>query len=193
CSSNDGVSLKKARVQASSAHSLLKVLICKVLILVYLYWLQVRKEKLGDRVAALHQLVAPFGKVVVPYYILLRSICIITTWLSSDIPPFCRLTLRLYSLKPLATSDSSTVKSRSFVCVCFELPVPAIWIKEHDTVLPSLKCRLPHDHLHQQDADGEPKNLRSRGLCLVPVSFILHVGNHNGADFWADSFGMGLR
>ncbi|RWV99892.1 hypothetical protein GW17_00037180, partial [Ensete ventricosum] len=103
CSSNDGVSLKKARVQASSAHSLLKVLIC------------------------------------------------------------------------------------------FELPVPAIWIKEHDTVLPSLKCRLPHDHLHQQDADGEPKNLRSRGLCLVPVSFILHVGNHNGADFWADSFGMGLR
>ncbi|KAG6480673.1 hypothetical protein ZIOFF_057258 [Zingiber officinale] len=41
-----GASFKKARVQASSVMSPLKV----------------RKEKLGDRIAALHQLVSPFGK-----------------------------------------------------------------------------------------------------------------------------------
>ncbi|THU50705.1 hypothetical protein C4D60_Mb06t23110 [Musa balbisiana] len=46
CNSNSGAALKKARVQASSAQSSLKV----------------RKEKLGDRIAALHQLVSPFGK-----------------------------------------------------------------------------------------------------------------------------------
>ena len=30
--------------------------------------LQVRKEKLGDRIAALHRLVAPFGKVYIHIY-----------------------------------------------------------------------------------------------------------------------------
>lgn len=57
-------------------------------------------------------------------------------------------------------------------------------------------------HSYQQDDGGggdgdededEPKDLRSRGLCLVPVSFTLHVGNDNGADFWAPNFGMGFQ
>ncbi|XP_074585549.1 uncharacterized protein LOC141841302 [Curcuma longa] len=43
---SSGPTFKKARVQASSVVSPLKV----------------RKEKLGDRIAALHQLVSPFGK-----------------------------------------------------------------------------------------------------------------------------------
>jgi hypothetical protein len=33
---------------------------------VYIYMLQVRKEKLGDRITALQQLVSPFGKVSDP-------------------------------------------------------------------------------------------------------------------------------
>ena len=32
-------------------------------LILYLLILQVRKEKLGDRITALHQLVSPFGKV----------------------------------------------------------------------------------------------------------------------------------
>jgi hypothetical protein len=32
----------------------------------YIYMLQVRKEKLGDRITALQQLVSPFGKVCDP-------------------------------------------------------------------------------------------------------------------------------
>ncbi|KAL5976854.1 hypothetical protein ACLOJK_021189 [Asimina triloba] len=41
-----GASVKKAKVQSSSAQSTFKV----------------KKEKLGDRITALHQLVSPFGK-----------------------------------------------------------------------------------------------------------------------------------
>eukprot|EP00252_Welwitschia_mirabilis_P007238 TRINITY_DN1842_c0_g1_i8.p2 TRINITY_DN1842_c0_g1~~TRINITY_DN1842_c0_g1_i8.p2 ORF type:complete len:130 (+),score=20.78 TRINITY_DN1842_c0_g1_i8:1769-2158(+) len=33
---------------------------------------------------------------------------------------------------------------------------------------------------------GKAQDLRSRGLCLVPVSYTLHVTNSdNGADFWS--------
>ncbi|RWV91235.1 hypothetical protein GW17_00046491 [Ensete ventricosum] len=52
----------------------------------------------------------------------------------------------------------------------------------------------------QSDDDGggdededEAKDLRSRGLCLVPLSSTLHVGNDNGADFWAPNLGMGFQ
>lgn len=45
------------------------------------------------------------------------------------------------------------------------------------------------------DADGDDetrKDLRSRGLCLVPVSFTMHVGSDNGADLWAAALGGGF-
>jgi len=46
----------------------------------------------------------------------------------------------------------------------------------------------------QDGVDHEPKkDLRSRGLCLVPVSFTLHVGSDNGGDYWAPTFGGGFR
>ncbi|KAL3360720.1 hypothetical protein AABB24_013924 [Solanum stoloniferum] len=31
----------------------------------------------------------------------------------------------------------------------------------------------------------QPYNLRSQGLCLVPVSYTIGVANSNGADIWA--------
>ncbi|EHA8590738.1 hypothetical protein COCNU_scaffold023260G000020 [Cocos nucifera] len=83
---------------------------------------KVRKEKLGDRITALHQLVSPFGKALSSPYL-----------------------------------GSGTRNMR------------------------------------QSDADDEAKkDLRSRGLCLVPVSFTLHVGGDNGADYWAPTFGGGF-
>ncbi|KAK6916378.1 hypothetical protein RJ641_019242 [Dillenia turbinata] len=47
----------------------------------------------------------------------------------------------------------------------------------------------PH-HLFSSDCGSneweEPsQDLRSRGLCLVPVACTAHVGNNNGADFWS--------
>jgi|AraCvinosormetaG_1042628.scaffolds.fasta_scaffold42658_1 hypothetical protein len=41
-----------------------------------------------------------------------------------------------------------------------------------------------------QNASEEPKkDLRSRGLCLVPISCTLQVGSDNGADYWAPALG----
>ncbi|CAL9083412.1 unnamed protein product [Musa textilis] len=128
CHGNDGAALKKARVQAPLAQSLLKV----------------RKEKLGDRIAALHQLVSPFGK-----------------------------------------TDTASVLLEAIGYIRF--------LHNQIEALSSPYLRSGSKNTTPSDADDEPKNLRSRGLCLVPVSFVLHVGNHNGADFWAHSFGMGFR
>ncbi|KAK1269919.1 Transcription factor [Acorus gramineus] len=36
-----------------------------------------------------------------------------------------------------------------------------------------------------QKGGGEKCDLRSRGLCLVPVSYTVHVAESNGADFWS--------
>ena len=37
--------------------------------------------------------------------------------------------------------------------------------------------------------EEESKNLRSRGLCLIPVECTVHVANSNGADFWSPAMG----
>lgn len=37
----------------------------------------------------------------------------------------------------------------------------------------------------QQGRAAGVKDLRSRGLCLVPISLTQHVGNENGGDYWA--------
>ncbi|KAL0427017.1 UNVERIFIED_CONTAM: Transcription factor [Sesamum latifolium] len=53
-------------------------------------------------------------------------------------------------------------------------------------------CLFPEDS--GQECDEEPKkDLRSRGLCLVPISCTLHVGSDNGADYWAPAFGANFR
>ncbi|XP_042424327.1 transcription factor bHLH68-like isoform X4 [Zingiber officinale] len=104
-----GASFKKARVQASSVMSPLKV----------------RKEKLGDRIAALHQLVSPFGKALSSPY--------------------------------LGRASRNNTNS--------------------------------HRHLQLEE---EEKDLRSRGLCLVPASFTLQVEKDNAADFWAANLGTGF-
>ncbi|KDO66447.1 hypothetical protein CISIN_1g042078mg [Citrus sinensis] len=44
---------------------------------------------------------------------------------------------------------------------------------------------------HQESQEEVKKSLRSRGLCLVPVSCTLQVGSDNGADYWAPALGGG--
>lgn len=51
---------------------------------------------------------------------------------------------------------------------------------------------LLHYLWHQNADDDEPMDLRSRGLCLVPVSFTTHVGGDHGVDYWAPAFGGGF-
>ncbi|XP_052883655.1 transcription factor bHLH68-like isoform X4 [Gossypium arboreum] len=101
-----GGRFKKARVQPSSTSSQPP--------------LKVRKEKLGDRITALHELVSPFGK-----------------------------------------TDTASV----------------------------LLEVIGYIRFLQDQIEEKPKDLRSRGLCLVPVSFTHPVESDcNGADYWAPAF-----
>ncbi|XP_078174921.1 basic helix-loop-helix (bHLH) DNA-binding superfamily protein isoform X2 [Carex rostrata] len=87
---------------------------------------KVRKEKLGDRIAALQQLVAPFGKTLsVPY---LRS-----------------------------------PKSK--------------------------KQRTSQEEASELEKEEEKLDLRSRGLCLVPLSCTSYVTNENGGVWSSPNFG----
>ncbi|KAF2323434.1 hypothetical protein GH714_035434 [Hevea brasiliensis] len=119
---------KKPRVQQSSTQPPLKV----------------RKEKLGDRITALHQLVSPFGKTDTAS-VLLEAIGYIR-FLQGQIEALS---------SPYLGSSSSNMRNQ------------------------------------QSDSHEMQKDLRSRGLCLVPVSCTQHVGSDNGADYWAPAIGGG--
>ncbi|GFY89550.1 basic helix-loop-helix (bHLH) DNA-binding superfamily protein [Actinidia rufa] len=101
-----------------------------------------KREKLGERITALQQLVSPYGK-----------------------------------------TDTASVLHEAMGYIRF--------LHEQVQVLcsPYLQ-RLPSSlHLQEGGENGEAaakKDLRSRGLCLVPLECIAHVANNNnGADFWS--------
>ncbi|XP_038694776.1 transcription factor bHLH68-like isoform X4 [Tripterygium wilfordii] len=129
--STTGGVCKKARVHASSSQPPLKV----------------RKEKLGDRITALHQLVSPFGKTDTAS-VLLEAIGYVR---------FLEGQIEALSSPYLGTASSSNIRNQHF-----------------------------------DGSEDEPRDLRSRGLCLVPVSFTQHVGTENGADCWAPATGGGF-
>ncbi|EFJ22331.1 hypothetical protein SELMODRAFT_28260, partial [Selaginella moellendorffii] len=88
-----------------------------------------RKEKLGERITALQQLVAPFGK-----------------------------------------TDTASVLLEAIGYIKF--------LHEQVQVMSQIT-------LNTSPNNDEPRqDLRSRGLCLVPISCTLQVANDNGADFW---------
>ncbi|KAL5731071.1 hypothetical protein ACHQM5_003831 [Ranunculus cassubicifolius] len=110
---------------------------------------KVRKEKLGDRVTALQQLVSPFGK-----------------------------------------TDTASVLFEAIEYIKFL----------HEQVLsaPYMKNGAPTQHQQQntdksKDKEGPQQDLRSRGLCLVPMASIFPVTNETSADFWTPTFGGTYR
>ncbi|EHA8587199.1 transcription factor bHLH113 [Cocos nucifera] len=121
------VTSKKPKTEDCSSHGSIKV----------------RKEKIGERIIALQQLVSPFGK-----------------------------------------SDTASVLHEALGYIRFL----------HDQVQvlssPYLQ-RLPSSaHLHEErEVETRTNDLRSRGLCLVPVSCTEHVANSNGADLWSPAMG----
>ncbi|KAM7275690.1 hypothetical protein ACFE04_017556 [Oxalis oulophora] len=147
-SPSTGVVNKKARVQSSPGQS---------------STLKVRKEKLGDRITALHQLVSPFGKTDTAS-VLLEAIGYIR---------FLQSQIEALSLPYLATNSSGSSSRQQ---------------QQHNA--PGERNPLLHEDPIQEYSQEEPKkDLRSRGLCLVPVSCTLQVGSDNGADFWAPAIG----
>lgn len=155
-----GGTLKKAKVQVSSSQSTFKV----------------RKEKLGDRITALHQLVSPFGKTDTAS-VLLEAIGYIR---------FLQSQIQALSL-PYLNSGAGNQRQPH--------PVQG----ERNSIFPEDPGQLLNENCLKrkggpdQESYEEPKDLRSRGLCLVPVSCTLHVANDNGADYWAPALGGGFR
>ncbi|KAL9460551.1 hypothetical protein AB3S75_003702 [Citrus x aurantiifolia] len=154
-----GVS-KKARVQTPSSQTPLKV----------------RKEKLGDRITALHQLVSPFGKTDTAS-VLLEAIGYIR---------FLQGQIEALSSPYLSTSPSASMRNQHCVHGDINGAFP-----EAPGQLLNDTC-LKRKEAPNQDGQGKPKDLRSRGLCLVPLSCTQQVGSDNGADFWAPALGGGF-
>lgn len=160
-STASGGALKKARVQPSTTQSTFKV----------------RKEKLGDRITALHQLVSPFGKTDTAS-VLLEAIGYIR---------FLQSQIEALSLPYLSSGSGSTRHQHSH-------PIQG----EKNCIFPEDPGQLLNENClkrkaaEELDSQEEPKkDLRSRGLCLVPVSCTLQVGSENGADYWAPALGGG--
>ncbi|XP_059634945.1 transcription factor bHLH68 [Cornus florida] len=156
-----GGALKKARVQPSSTQSTFKV----------------RKEKLGDRITALHQLVSPFGKTDTAS-VLLEAIGYIR---------FLQNQIEALSLPYLGSGSGNRRQQHSVQ-------------GERNCLFPEDPGQLLNDNCikrkgaSEQDSHDEPKkDLRSRGLCLVPISCTMQVGSDNGADYWAPAMGGGFR
>ncbi|KAL8107838.1 transcription factor bHLH112-like [Apium graveolens] len=108
---------------------------------------KVRKEKLGDRVTALQQLVSPFGK-----------------------------------------TDTASVLHEAIEYIKLL----------HDQVIvlitPYIKggSPIPPEET-RRDLKGTDQELRSRGLCLVPMSSTFPVASETTADFWTPTFGGSFR
>ncbi|CAA0816266.1 Transcription factor bHLH123 [Striga hermonthica] len=113
---------------------------------------KVRKEKMGDRITALQQLVSPFGK-----------------------------------------TDTASVLTETIEYIKF--------LHEQIGALssPYTKSGAPIQHQQQGssknklDPEGPREDLRSRGLCLVPVSSTFPVTNETTVDFWAPTFGGSFK
>lgn len=114
---------------------------------------KVRKEKLGDRVTALQQLVSPFGK--------------------TDTASVLHEAIEYIKL----LHDQVNVLS-------------APYMKNGAT----MQRQQIHDHKVKDTMEGAKQHdLRSRGLCLVPVSSTFPVTTETVPDYWSSSFGNTFR
>ncbi|KAF7843373.1 transcription factor bHLH68-like [Senna tora] len=160
--SNGGV-CKKARVHSSSSQPLLKV----------------RKEKLGDRITALHQLVSPFGKTDTAS-VLLEAIGYIR---------FLQAQIQALS-SPYLGNSSRNRRNHQSVTVKEEKKVIQVII-DYIYIYINIFMMIKINNI-QDVAEEKAKDLRSRGLCLVPMSFTQHVGSENGADYWSSAYATGF-
>lgn len=112
--------------------------------------LKVRKEKLGDRIAALQQLVAPFGKTDTAS-VLMEAIGYIK---------FLQNQVETLSVPYLKSSRNKTKRSA-------------------------------HGSHVESGNEERKRDLRSRGLCLVPMSCLSYVADSGGGVWPPPTFGGG--
>ncbi|KAG4945058.1 hypothetical protein AAZX31_15G016700 [Glycine max] len=150
---------KKARVQPSSSQAPLKV----------------RKEKLGDRITTLHQLVSPFGKTDTAS-VLLEAIGYIR---------FLQGQIEALSSPYLGSASKNMRNQQSVHGERNSVP------EDPGQLLNDNNIGLKRKGAPNQDAeDHKAKDLKSRGLCLVPVSCTQNM--HVGSYYWAPAYGRGF-
>ncbi|KAJ7541450.1 hypothetical protein O6H91_10G060100 [Diphasiastrum complanatum] len=119
---------------------------------------KVRKEKLGERITELQQLVSPFGKTDIAS-VLLEAIGYIK-FLHEQVQALSTPYMKSSTMPSLQNHESNT----------------SCWSSE------------------TAEDDEEPEHdLRSRGLCLVPLTSTLEVTNENGANYWAPTVAASSR
>ncbi|CAN6446567.1 unnamed protein product [Victoria cruziana] len=120
--------------------------------------LKVRKEKLGDRISALQQLVSPFGKTDTAS-VLKEAIGYIK---------FLHNQVETLSVPYLRSSSSTGSGARA---------IQGVHSKAYSAG-------------EKKEEDEVKSNLRSRGLCLVPLSCLSHLSNEHVGALWPHtSFG----
>ncbi|XP_027919620.1 transcription factor bHLH153 isoform X2 [Vigna unguiculata] len=105
-----------------------------------------RKEKIGERIVALQQLVSPYGK-----------------------------------------TDTSSVLKEAMEYIGFLHKQVKVWpfLLHYAEIITLLSAPYLETSAAAKMQGMESCSLRSRGLCLVPVSFTIGVAESNGADIWA--------
>ncbi|KAL4368544.1 hypothetical protein GQ457_05G030010 [Hibiscus cannabinus] len=112
---------------------------------------KVRKEKLGDRITALQQLVSPFGK-----------------------------------------TDTASVLHEAIEYIKFlHAQVNVLSTPYMKQAAASIQQEVYEKRT--EDPDEPKQDLRSRGLCLVPISSTFPVANETTADFWTPTLGGTIR
>ncbi|KAG2594673.1 hypothetical protein PVAP13_5KG011600 [Panicum virgatum] len=155
-STASGSAPKKARVQtSSSAQSTLKV----------------RKERLGDRITALHQIVSPFGKTDTAS-VLQETISYISFLLSQ---------IEVLSLPYLGGHGNGNSMQQHHT-------VASLLNRSTSNGMAEAEASTEQQEINNNgggdDEEGSTKDLRGRGLCLVPVSCTSHLAGDD-SDFWA--------
>ncbi|XP_048597535.1 transcription factor bHLH133-like [Brassica napus] len=142
--------------------------------------LKVSKEKLGGRIAALHQLVSPYGKTDTAS-VLSEAIGYIR---------FLHSQVEVLSVPYFVTPSRNNImhqQARGDMNGLFPQD-PGQLVSEYcmkrSNGVSSSSTNKPN--LNEETK----KDLKSRGLCLVPISCTLQVGSYNGTDYWAPAFGI---
>uniref|UniRef100_A0A804MXL5 BHLH domain-containing protein n=1 Tax=Zea mays TaxID=4577 RepID=A0A804MXL5_MAIZE len=158
-SAGSGSAPKKARVQtSSSAQSTLKV----------------RKERLGDRITALHQIVSPFGKTDTAS-VLQETIGYIRFLLSQ---------IEALSFPYLGHDNGDSMQQHNTNNLLLNHSTSDAMVQVQGPPMTNQEGEVYGNGIEE----GSRKDLRSRGLCLVPVSCTSHLADDNGpSDFWAVS------
>ncbi|CAN6326261.1 unnamed protein product [Urochloa humidicola] len=138
---------------------------------------EVRKERLGDRITALHQIVSPFGKTDTAS-VLQETIGYIRFLLSQ---------IEALSYPYMGHGNGTSMQNGPMGERNTGLfpEYPGQLLNHNNNTGAQQPAAQQPDEQQEGVNEEAKKDLRSRGLCLVPVSCTSHFGGDNAADYWA--------